>query len=851
VKNTGLGGATGVTLDDPLPPGSGTGVTWAIDTTVGTPANFVLSGAKGSQTLSLASSTLLAGADYTVHIVANTSATECGVYDNTATLTTGNANNPDPASAEEDCLKPGLSVFKTADEQLVNAGDPIGFNVTVGNGAGATATNVKLADPLPAGTATDWVIDPAYAGPGTCAINGTTGSQELDCSFGDLAPNTSVSVHVSSTTTFKACTTYNNTAFATADNADPAQDSASIECRKPALSVTKAADQATVNAGDPIGFSITVANSNATGTGTAKNVTLDDKLPAGTGAGVTWSIDSGPTGTVTPTCAVSNGSPQDLTCTAVDLAPGDSYTVHVMATTSFGECTEYDNTATASASNADDVQDSASIVCQAPDLSITKTADASAVNAGDPIGFTITVSNSPNEGTGTAKNVTLDDPLPAGTASDWVIDPAYSGPGSCSITGPSGSQQLDCSFGDLESDNSVTVHVSSSTSFAACTTYDNTATASAGNAPDVQASANIACTSPQVVITKKADHSAPVNAGSQIGFTVEIKNTGEGEATGVTLSDPLPAGSGSGVTWAIDSGTGTPAQFVLSGAKGSQTLALASSTLPAGADYKVHIVASTSQTECGTYNNTATLTTGNANNPNPSSASESCAFHVDLSVTKAGSPATQTLGTGNITWTIVVTNNGPDTDTGVTIADPMPAGNTFVSATTTQGTCTGGAILHCSIGTMAAGASVTIALTTTPSTAGNQANTVTVVGDRPETNTANNTASATVLVVAPHTPPTVFCVAVSKVTPTQLFVGRKTKLTIHVTQNQKAVKGVHVRITGPKTNIRTGASNSKGVITQQLKMKKAGILIFSPIASKKCNTRRVGVTGVFTPPVTG
>ena len=58
---------------------------------------------------------------------------------------------------------------------------------------------------------------------------------------------------------------------------------------------------------------------------------------------------------------------------------------------------------------------------------------------------------------------------------------------------------------------------------------------------------------------------------------------------------------------------------------------------------------------------------------------------MDLAVTKSGSPASQTLGDGNITWTIVVTNHGPDTDTGVKITDPMPTGNTFVSATTSKG----------------------------------------------------------------------------------------------------------------------------------------------------------------------
>ena len=226
---------------------------------------------------------------------------------------------------------------------------------------------------------------------------------------------------------------------------------------------------------------------------------------------------------------------------------------------------------------------------------------------------------------------------------------------------------------------------------------------------------------------------------------------------------------------------------------------------------------------------------------------------VDLTVTKVGSPATQELTpSSSITWTMVVTNNGPDTDTGVTIVDPMPAGNTFVSATTSQGSCTGGAILNCSIGTMTAGQQVTITLVTTPTTVGDQVNTVTVSGDKPESNTTNNSATATVVTVQqPLPPPPVFCVAVSRVNPKQLFVGRKTKLTIRLTRHGKAVSGVHVRIKGPKIDIRTKASNSKGVITRTITMRKAGILVFTPIASKHCNTRRVGVTNVFTPPVTG
>ena len=152
---------------------------------------------------------------------------------------------------------------------------------------------------------------------------------------------------------------------------------------------------------------------------------------------------------------------------------------------------------------------------------------------------------------------------------------------------------------------------------------------------------------------------------------------------------------------------------------------------------------------------------------------------------------------------------------------------------------------------MAAARQVTIILVTKPSTVGTQTNTVTVVGDDPETNTANNTATAYGRDRRVVTPPVIFCTAVSKVTPNQLFVGRKTTLTIHITKHGKAVQGVKVHIKGPKLNTTTAASNAKGIIKQQVKMKKAGIIVFTPLASKRCGTKRIGVTGVFTPPVTG
>src|SRR5262249_55171841 len=151
---------------------------------------------------------------------------------------------------------------------------------------------------------------PAYSGPGTCAVTGAVGSQSLNCSFGDLAPQASVSVHVTSTTTFNSCQQYNNTATAAATNeSSPVQASASTTVQCPNLSITKVADKSSVSAGQQIGFTITVHNA---GPGVAKSVTLNDPLP--TGAGISWSMS--------PANAACNIASSTLSCNFGDMASG-------------------------------------------------------------------------------------------------------------------------------------------------------------------------------------------------------------------------------------------------------------------------------------------------------------------------------------------------------------------------------------------------------------------------------------------------------------------------------------------------------------------------------------------------
>jgi uncharacterized repeat protein (TIGR01451 family) len=254
----------------------------------------------------------------------------------------------------------------------------------------------------------------------------------------------------------------------------------------------------------------------------------------------------------------------------------------------------------------------------------------------------------------------------------------------------------------------------------------------------------------------------------------------------------------------------------------------------------------------GFVNNTGTVTTAN-DGSGQSTASTCVQGLTDLQITKTGSPAVQDIPDGspfeNITWTLVVTNNGPLVDTNVTVGDPMPAGNTYVSSTTTKGSCLGGVILTCNLGTLQPGDSVTIILVTAPSITGIQENTATVAGQVQETTYLNNTATAKVLVTGVHIKK-VYCTALL-VKPKQLYVGRSTRMHLTITNNHQPVGGVKVRITGPGISVTTRASNARGKISKLIRPKKAGIVVFRPIATKSCNTPLVGITGVFTPPVTG
>ncbi|MEY2420221.1 MAG: hypothetical protein QOI95_288 [Acidimicrobiaceae bacterium] len=153
------------------------------------------------------------GATASVTVSAATSTENCGDdIVNQATITATNerqsaqANN-DSAEVLVHVTCGDVSVLKTADTDIIDAGDTAAFTIVVSTDAVQTSNDVQLTDTLPAGIT--WSEDSA-----DCGITGLL----LTCDFGNLAPSSTRTIHVTGLTDVADCGVLSNTANVSSSN---------------------------------------------------------------------------------------------------------------------------------------------------------------------------------------------------------------------------------------------------------------------------------------------------------------------------------------------------------------------------------------------------------------------------------------------------------------------------------------------------------------------------------------------------------------------------------------------------------------------------------------------------------
>src|SRR5262249_54021860 len=122
----------------------------------------------------------------------------------------------------------------------------------------------------------------------------------------------------------------------------------------------------------------------------------------------------------------------------------------------------------------------------------------------------------------------------------------------------------------------------------------------------------------------------------------------------------------------------------------------------------------------------------------------------DFTVTMRAAPSLVAVG-NDLTYTIIVTNNGPDAATGFTLTDLLPGTVTLRSVTPTQGICEVPDIstVSCRLRTVANGGSATVTIVVTPTQVGRITNSASGRAIVTNPNSANNTATVTTTVINP------------------------------------------------------------------------------------------------------
>ncbi len=369
------------------------------------------------------------------------------------------------------------------------------------------------------------------------------------------------------------------------------------------------------------------------------------------------------------------------------------------------------------------------------DLSLTKIVDNASPTVGQNVTYTLTLTNG---GPGAANNIIVSDVLPAGTT---FVSSTPSG----TTTYNSGTG--DWTVGSLNSGAVATLSITATVTAAGSITNTGEVTDVDEFDPDStpdnqvpseddQASVPLTASQIDLSLTKIVNNATP-NVGETITFTVTATNDGPSNATGVVVTDVLPAGltfvsaTPSGTT-TYSSGTGIWTIGNLNNAASAQLQIVAT---VATAGVKTNTAEVTAATE-GDLDSTP----NNQNAQEDDQASISVTPQVaDLSVTKTVNNATPNKSE-NVTFTITVTNGGPNSATGVEVTDLLPAGLTFVSSTPSGSTTYVSGTGIWTVGTLASSANATLQIVATAATLGAKTNSaqVTAVDQFDPDSTKNN-----------------------------------------------------------------------------------------------------------------
>jgi uncharacterized repeat protein (TIGR01451 family) len=705
--------ATNVVVTDDLP----SGVTFVPNGTNGSTSSTIWTTQANTNAELIANiGTMAANAQQTLTVVVTVAAgTAAGGITNAATITGDGretAINDNSSTANTTITRNAVLTLSKSDgtRTSVTPGDTFTYTLLVTNTGLSTANNVTLTDTLPAGYTFVSFTGTSQGNPQRTVVSGL---DQITAGVTSLAVGATMTVGINvAVANSIAGTSIVNTATADSDDSTAvnASDTNTI-VRNVNLRISKTPSSTTVGVGGKLTYTLAVTND---GPLDVTGIEVDDNLPTGFTLATTGnpsSVTNSPNATRDLLWTVGNLASQQTSTVQiiVDVASSftpatnviNSATIAVDRLVGFTDTTVGDNTATAAVA-----------VEPRYDLLITKDDTLTAVATGQSYAYTITVNNS---GPSAASNVVVSDTLPTGIQ---FVSATSNGTNIGTATGQAYSATIPTLASGETRTITLNVRVLSSatgTSIAntATVTADNITTQETGTRANSATDTNTLNRTVTLNVTKTGPTTA-VSADTTFTYTVIAFNSGNADAPSVAFTDPLP----SGVTFVNGTftvnGTSTTGNVTLNST--TNTLEASLGTLLAGGSATTNHATITlnmraAATTSGTVQNTARVANPDNTTGVTSAASITVNPNFNLRVTKSDNLTTASVGQ-NLTYTIIVTNDGPSPASNISVTDTLPTSLlTFVSAssgfTNNNGSITG------SIASLASGASSTITVTAT------------------------------------------------------------------------------------------------------------------------------------------